>query len=98
LKALLESATVAAYDGDTVQLAFPPDKKFAVTKVDAKTEELRAALQELFGVRPAITCIVRDAPGGVIEVAVEEEETPSEEEALRRIQAELGAQVSGEAE
>jgi DNA polymerase III subunit gamma/tau len=98
LKALLESATVAAYDGDTVQLAFPPDKRFAVTKVEAKTEELRGALQELFGVRPVITCIVRDAPGGIIDVGVEEEETPSEEEALRRIQAELGAQVSGEAE
>jgi hypothetical protein len=43
-----------------------------------------------------VTCIVRDAVGGVVELIIEEEETPSEEEALRRIQSELGAQLAGE--
>ncbi len=96
LKALLESATVASYDGETLELAFPPDRTFGVRKVSDRAEELRAALGELFGVRPQIVCIVRDPVGGVVETLIEEEDPPSEEEALRRIQAELGAQVSGE--
>ena len=101
LKAALESATVATFDGETLELAFPPDRTFTVQKVEAKTEDLQAALGDLFGIRPAIVCVVREARdlgGGpaVIEI-VDEEEPPSEEEALRRVQEMFGAQVAADA-
>jgi DNA polymerase-3 subunit gamma/tau len=93
LRALLESATVAEFDGETLELAFPPDKKFGVTKVESQSEDLRTALGELFGIKPRIVCTVRDAVvgGGVEVLVVEEEETPTEEEALRRLREQLGA-------
>jgi hypothetical protein len=88
---------VADYDGETLELAFPPDKKFGVQKVESQADDLRAALGELFGVQPRIRCIVREAAVGPHEVTVvEEEETPSEEEALKRLQEQLGAQISAE--
>jgi DNA polymerase III subunit gamma/tau len=95
LRALLESATVADFDGETLELAFPPDKKFGVQKVESQAEDLRTALGELFGIKPRIVCIVREpvVGGGVEVMVVEEEETPSEEEALRRLQEQLGAHV-----
>jgi hypothetical protein len=90
LKALLESATVASFDGSTIELAFPPDKRFAVQKVEAKSEELRGVLGDVFGVRPQIVCVVRESTAGPF---VDEEEVPDEAEALRRIQEMLGAQA-----
>jgi DNA polymerase III subunit gamma/tau len=95
LRALLESATVADFDGETLELAFPPDKRFGVQKVESQSEDLRTALGELFGIKPRIVCIVREpvVGGGVEVMVVEEEETPSEEEALRRLQEQLGAHV-----
>jgi hypothetical protein len=101
LKAALESATVATYDGETLELAFPPAKTFTVEKVLAKTDELQSALGDLFGIRPAIVCAVREArdPAGgpsLIEI-IDEEEPLSEEDALRRVQEMFGAQVSAEA-
>ena len=93
LRALLESATVAEFDGETLELAFPPDKKFGVQKVESQTEDLRTALGELFGIKPRIVCTVREAVvgGGVEVLVVEVEETPTEEEALRRLHEQLGA-------
>ena len=98
LRALLESATVAEFDGETLELAFPPDKKFGVQKVESQAEDLRTALGELFGITPRVVCTVRDAVvgGGVEVLVVEEEDTPTEEEALRRLREQLGAQVSAE--
>jgi len=96
LKALLESATVATFDGSTLELAFPPDKRFGVTKVIDRSEELREALGTLFGIRPEIRCVVRESGAGV--VVVEEDEVPDDAEALRRVQEMLGAQVAGEPE
>ena len=54
LKALLESATVSTYDGDRLELAFPPASTFIVEKVAGKTAELQQALADLFGIRPTI--------------------------------------------
>jgi DNA polymerase-3 subunit gamma/tau len=98
LRALLESATVAEFDGETLELAFPPDKKFGVQKVESQAEDLRTALGELFGITPRVVCTVRDAVvgGGVEVLVVEEEDTPTEEEALRRLREQLGAQVAAE--
>jgi DNA polymerase III subunit gamma/tau len=98
LRALLESATVADFDGETLELAFPPDKKFGVQKVESQADDLRSALGELFGIKPRIVCIVREpvVGGGVEVLVVEEEDTPTEEEALRRLQEQLGAHVPSE--
>jgi DNA polymerase-3 subunit gamma/tau len=101
LAAILESATVASYDGTTLELAFPPDRKVGPQKVDGKKAELQAALGDLFGVKPEIVCVVREVrePGGpaVVEI-VEEDEVVDEAEALRRVQQMLGAQVAADAE
>ncbi len=102
LRALLESATVATFDGNTLELAFPPDKRFGVQKVADRQDELQGALEHLFGIRPAITCVVREsrepAGGPAVVELVEEEDTPSDEEALRRVQEMLGAQLAGDVE
>ena len=101
LKASLESATVATYDGDTLELAFPPAKTFTVEKVVAKVDALRTALGDLFGIRPAIVCVVREARdpvgGSTLLEIVDDEDTPTEEEALRRVQEMFGAQVTVDA-
>jgi hypothetical protein len=90
LKASLELATPVAYDGVTLQLAFPPDQRFIVAKVEGKEEELQGALQELFGIAPNITCIVREPVAGP--PVVDDDEDPlSEEEVIARMRAELGA-------
>ena len=95
LKAILESATVASYDGETLELAFPPDRKVGPQKVAERQDELRAALNDLFGISPAITCVVREsrepASGPPVVDLVEEDEVPDEAEALRRVQEMLGA-------
>jgi DNA polymerase-3 subunit gamma/tau len=94
LRAVLESATVASFDGETLELAFPPDKRFGVPKVQDRQDDLQQALGDLFGIAPRITCVVRESrePGGAPSVEiVEEEDTPSDDEALRRVQEMLGA-------
>ena len=100
LKASLESSTVATYDGDTLELAFPPAKTFTVEKVIGKTAELQQALTDLFGIRPTITCVVREARDAgeptLLEI-VDDEDPPSDEEALRRVQEMFGAQVTADA-
>jgi hypothetical protein len=65
LPSFLEIATPAAFDGATLELVFPPDRRFGVTKVEEREDELRATLQELFGVAPAIKCVVREPVAGV---------------------------------
>jgi DNA polymerase-3 subunit gamma/tau len=90
LKASLELATPVAYDGTTLQLAFPPDQRFIVAKVEAKEEELQGAIQELFGISPKIACIIREPVAGP--PVVDDDEDPlSEEEVIARMRAELGA-------
>jgi DNA polymerase-3 subunit gamma/tau len=95
LKAILESATVSSFDGETLELAFPPDRKVGPQKVADRQDDLRSALNDLFGISPTITCVVREARdpvGGVAAVeVVDEEEAPDEAEALRRVQEMLGA-------
>jgi DNA polymerase-3 subunit gamma/tau len=90
LRANLESATAAAYDGETLELAFPPGRKFAVQKVQAKEEELREAIADVFGVAPRIRCVARD---GVPGVELEEEPPATKEDVLARLKSELGAEV-----
>ncbi len=94
LRASLESATVVSFDGETLELAFPPDRTFTVKKVEGKAEDLRSVLGETFGIRPHIRCVIRSAHADV--VVVEEEEVPDDEEALRRVRDILGAQVASD--
>ena len=100
LKALLESATPVRYEGDVLELAFPPDRRFGVTKVEERAPELRAALEAVFGVSPQVRCVVRDAVDRAAEPEpeIDDEPTPTEEEALRRIREVLGAEIAASPE
>jgi hypothetical protein len=100
LRALLESATPASFDGETLELAFPPSFRNNLRQVAARTDKLQAALSDLFGVRPRIESVTREAHAGGTEPAaaafVEEVEEPSEEEALKRLRDVLGATPADE--
>jgi DNA polymerase III subunit gamma/tau len=97
LRANLESVTASAFDGETLELAFPPGRKFAVQKVQSKEEDLRAVFGEVFGTTPRIVCVLRESIGGVVEVE-DDEPPPSREDAVARLQEALGAQVEEVAE
>ena len=93
LRALLESATVSRFDGETMELAFPPAFRNNVRQVESRLETLQNALADLFGIRPVITCVTREQKSGdeSTVVLVEEDDVPDEAEALRRVQEVLGA-------
>jgi DNA polymerase III subunit gamma/tau len=95
LRALLESGTPASFDGETLELAFPPSFRNNLRQVAARADKLQAALGDLFGIRPRIESVTREAHAGGTEPAaaafVEEAEEPSEEEALKRLKDVLGA-------
>ncbi|MGZ5354086.1 MAG: hypothetical protein ACXWDS_04200, partial [Actinomycetota bacterium] len=94
LPSFLEIATPASFDGQTLELVFPPDRPFGATKVAEREGELREALRELFGIAPVVRCVVREAVAGVVEV--EDDPPLPEEEALARLTAELGATPAAE--
>jgi hypothetical protein len=96
LPSFLEIATPAAFDGQTLELVFPPDRPFGVTKVEERVDELRQALQELFGIAPVVRCVIREPAAGPVDVEVDP--PLSEEEALARLTAELGATPSPRSE
>ena len=89
LPSFLEISTPAAFDGQTLELVFPPERPYGVQKVMEREGELRQALQDLFGISPAISCAIREPVAGPPEPI--EDEPPTEEEALARLTAELGA-------
>ncbi len=95
LRALMESVTPSSFDGATLELAFPPTFKNTVKQVESREAALQQVLQELFGITPAIVCVVRESRDGAAAhvEAVEEDDVPSDDaEALRRVQEMLGAQ------
>jgi hypothetical protein len=97
LRGLLETATPVAYDGATLELAFPPNRKFAATRVaEREQERLRRTLQEVLGISPKVKCLVREAVAGP--APVEEDPPLSEEAALARLRSELDADVSVDSE
>ena len=100
LRALLESATPATFDGETLELAFPPSFRNNLRQVASRADKLQAALSDLFGIRPRIESVTREAHAGGTEPAaaayVEEAEEPSEEEALKRLKDVLGATPADE--
>ncbi len=90
LAANLAVATPGTFDGEVLELVFPPDRSFGVKKVEEKQEDLRAALKEMFGVSPKVRCVVRESVAGAVDIE-EDDPPPSEEEALAKLRAELGA-------
>jgi DNA polymerase III subunit gamma/tau len=100
LRALLVSATPASFDGETLELAFPPSFRNNLRQVTARADKLQAALGDIFGIRPKIESVTREAHVGATEPAsadyVEEAEEPSEEEALKRLKDVLGATPADE--
>ena len=102
LRALLESATPATFDGETLELAFPPSFRNNLRQVASRADKLQAALSDLFGIRPRIESVTREAHAGGTEPAaaayVEEAEEPSEEEALKRLKDVLGATPADESD
>jgi DNA polymerase-3 subunit gamma/tau len=102
LRALLESATPATFDGETLELAFPPSFRNNLRQVASRADKLQAALGDLFGIRPRIESVTREAHAGGTEPAaaayVEEAEEPSEEEALKRLKDVLGATPADESD
>jgi len=99
LRAVLEIATPVAYDGATLELAFPPNRTFGVAKVEEREGELRAVLQEVFGISPKVRCVVREAAAGPASVEVVEDAPPLGEEAvLARLKSEFDATETTEPE
>jgi DNA polymerase-3 subunit gamma/tau len=96
LRALMESATPTAYDGTTLEIAFPPSFKNTVKQVESRQAAFQEVLQELFGISPEISCVVRESRAGddgTHVEPVEEDDAPGDDaEALRRVQEMLGAQ------
>ena len=92
LFANLNSVTPVAYDGNRLELAFPPGKRFAVEKVRSKKDELRQVFAEVFGASPDIACVAREeaAAGPSLE---EDEAPPTPQDAVALLKAELGAEV-----
>ena len=52
LHATAQLATVSSYDGDTMELVFPPGREFAAKMVEDRGLELKETLGELFGIKP----------------------------------------------
>jgi DNA polymerase-3 subunit gamma/tau len=103
LRALMESATPTSFDGTTLEIAFPPTFKNTVKQVESREAAFQEVLQELFGISPAISCVVRESRAGDDAThvePVEEDDAPADDaEALRRVQEMLGAQpVTDDAE
>jgi DNA polymerase III subunit gamma/tau len=99
LRALMESATPTSFDGETLEIAFPPTFKNTVKQMESRQAAFQQVLQELFGISPAISCVVRESrstdDGSHVE-PVEEDDAPSDDaEALRRLQEMLGAEPLG---
>jgi len=102
LRALLDSATPSSFDGETLELVFPPAFRNNLKRVESRLDKLQDALADLFGIRPRIETLTRESqvPGDEPAVAdvVDEAEEPSEEEALKRLKDVLGATPADEPE
>ena len=97
LFASLQTATPAAYEGGTLELAFAPQTKYSVSKVEQRVGDLRVALEAVIGISPQITCVVREPVVGAVAVIEEDDEpAPDEDAALERLKAELNAEIADE--
>ncbi len=90
LQATAELATVGSYDGDTMELVFPPGREFAARMVEDRSGELKEVLGELFGIKPKLRFTVRQ--GMTVEPEADEP-PPSPEAAEALLRAQFGAEV-----
>ncbi|MDQ4006316.1 MAG: hypothetical protein M3135_08475, partial [Actinomycetota bacterium] len=90
LHATAQLATVGSFDGDTMELVFPPGREFGARKVEEKSAQLVDVLGELFGVRPKLRCTVRQ--GMALEPETDEP-PPSPEAAEALLRSQFGAEV-----
>jgi DNA polymerase-3 subunit gamma/tau len=95
LAANLESVTPASFDGTTLELAFPPKRSFGVQTVERRMSKLQEVLQEMFGISPAVKCVIREPVAGGAQ-AIEEDESPppDEDAALERLKSALNAEIA----
>jgi DNA polymerase III subunit gamma/tau len=84
-------ATVGSYDGETLELVFPPGKEFAARNVEEKRAELVEVIEGLFGITPKLRCTVR--VGMVPEAEPETDDPPSPEAAEALVREQFGAEV-----
>jgi DNA polymerase III subunit gamma/tau len=84
-------ATVGTYDGETLELVFPPGKEFGAKKIEDKRGELVEVLEALFGITPKVLCTVR--AGMVPEAEPESDDPPSPEAAEALVKEQFGAEV-----
>jgi DNA polymerase III subunit gamma/tau len=89
-----EVATVGAFDGETLELVFPPGRSFGAEKVESKQDDLRAVLAEMFGVSPVIRCTVRE---GAAPEPIPDDPPSSPEAAEELLRKQFGAEVEEEA-
>jgi DNA polymerase-3 subunit gamma/tau len=90
LFASAQVATVGSFEGDTIELVFPPGREVGAAKVEERSADLVEVLQELFGITPTIRCTVRQ--GTAVE-ATDDEPPPSPEAAEALVRAQFGAEV-----
>jgi len=83
-------ATVGSFDGNTMELVFPPGREVGAAKVRELSADLVGVLTELFGISPAVTCTVRE--GTAVDV-VDDEPPPSPEAAEALLRAQFGAEL-----
>lgn len=92
----LETATPVAFDGATLEVMFPADRVFGIKKVMDREKDFQLVFKELFGVGPKLRCVTRDAVSESVSMAdemAEEDDGPtSDEDAVRRLAEQFGAQ------
>jgi hypothetical protein len=90
VQAAVQLATVGSFDGETLELVFPPGRDFHARKTEEKSRELVEVLRDLLGVTPQLRMTIRQ--GTAIEP--EADEPPATPEAAEELLKEqFGAEV-----
>lgn len=92
----LESVTPASYDGETLELMFPSDRAFGVKKVEEREADLRAMLNEVFGIQPRVSCVTKDMPVDPFAPVDDDDGPASDGDAVILVMGEFGAQIATE--
>jgi hypothetical protein len=95
LAAILDSVTPSSYEDGVLELAFPPRWTSNAKRVEAQQADILPILDEVFGIKPALRCVVREVTVSEAD-DVEDEEPISHEAAIERLRAQLDATVSAE--
>ena len=94
--ALLRSAIPASWDGQTLEIVFPPGWKSNVQKVQSLEPAFQEAFVDVFGVSPRLVCLAREPVPDLILSDEDEDQSPvTAEDAIARLKAQLGAEPEG---